>query len=110
MPVTVVVGAQWGDEGKAKVIDLQLLYADRSPRFGFADNIRIHHTRNRGPEVMRDLMTRWGQSVSFHDFEHVTVWASELWPTDGDSASKRARFVDASAELIGAVDGAMESV
>jgi adenylosuccinate synthase len=22
MPVTVVVGAQWGDEGKAKVIDL----------------------------------------------------------------------------------------
>jgi len=50
-------------------IDLQLLYADRSPRFGFADNIRIHHTRNRGPEAMRDLMTRWGQSVSFHDFE-----------------------------------------
>ncbi|MBT5864909.1 MAG: adenylosuccinate synthase, partial [Ilumatobacter sp.] len=22
MPVTVVIGAQWGDEGKAKVIDL----------------------------------------------------------------------------------------
>ncbi len=22
MPVTVVVGAQWGDEGKAKIIDL----------------------------------------------------------------------------------------
>jgi probable F420-dependent oxidoreductase len=45
-----------------------------------------------------------------HGFEHVTVWASELWPTDGDSASKRARFLDASAELIGAVDGATESV
>lgn len=50
-------------------IELQLLYADRSPRFGFADNIRIHQSQDRGPEVMRDLMTRWGQSVSFHDFE-----------------------------------------
>ncbi|NDD62061.1 MAG: adenylosuccinate synthase, partial [Actinobacteria bacterium] len=28
MPVTVVVGTQWGDEGKAKVIDL--LAADHS--------------------------------------------------------------------------------
>jgi probable F420-dependent oxidoreductase len=45
-----------------------------------------------------------------HGFEHVTVWASELWPTEGDPASKRARFLDASAELIGAVDGATESV
>ena len=45
-----------------------------------------------------------------HDFEHVTVWASELWPTEGDQASKRAGFLDAAAELIGAVDGAMESV
>jgi hypothetical protein len=40
----------------------------------------------------------------------VTVWASELWPTEGDPASKRAGFLDAAAELIGAVHGAIEPV
>jgi probable F420-dependent oxidoreductase len=45
-----------------------------------------------------------------HGFEHVTVWANELWPTEGSPASRRARFLEASAELLGAVNGAMESV
>ena len=33
-----------------------------------------------------------------HGFEHVTVWATQLWPDDGDLASKRDRLLEA-AEL-----------
>ena len=51
----------------------------------------------------RDELVRYAD----HGFEHVTVWANELWPAEGDLASKRARFLEASAELL---DGAMESV
>ncbi len=50
-------------------IELQLLYADRSPRSGFADNIAAHKERQPGDGALRELMIRWGQSVSFHDFE-----------------------------------------
>jgi S-adenosylmethionine-dependent methyltransferase len=50
-------------------LDLQALYADRSPRATFADNIAIHRRRQRDSAGMREVLTRWGQSVSFHDFE-----------------------------------------
>ena len=33
-------------------------------------------------------------------FEHVTVWANELWPRDGAPAEKRERFLAAAAELL----------
>jgi adenylosuccinate synthase len=33
MPTKVVVGAQWGDEGKAKVVDFLTLEADIVARF-----------------------------------------------------------------------------
>ncbi len=33
-------------------------------------------------------------------FEHVTVWASELWPKDGSIAAKQERFAAAAAELL----------
>jgi alkanesulfonate monooxygenase SsuD/methylene tetrahydromethanopterin reductase-like flavin-dependent oxidoreductase (luciferase family) len=33
-------------------------------------------------------------------FDHVTVWAHELWPAQGDMASKEARFAVAAAELL----------
>lgn len=35
-----------------------------------------------------------------HDFEHVTVWANQLWPEDGDLASKRERFLAAAGTLL----------
>lgn len=38
-----------------------------------------------------------------HGFEHVTVWANQLWPVDGDPATKQEQFAEAAAELIGAV-------
>ena len=33
-------------------------------------------------------------------FEHVTVWANQLWPADGAPAEKRERFLEASAALL----------
>ncbi len=50
-------------------VDLQLLYAGRSPRATFVTNIAAHRERQVGDAALRELMIRWGQSVSFHDFE-----------------------------------------
>jgi ubiquinone/menaquinone biosynthesis C-methylase UbiE len=50
-------------------IELQLLYADRSPRENFAANVAAHQARQPGDAALRELLIRWGQSVSFHDFE-----------------------------------------
>jgi adenylosuccinate synthase len=38
MPVTIIVGAQWGDEGKGKVIDMLAERADAVVRFSGGDN------------------------------------------------------------------------
>ncbi len=38
MPCTVIVGAQWGDEGKGKVIDLLAARADVVIRFQGGNN------------------------------------------------------------------------
>jgi probable F420-dependent oxidoreductase len=35
-----------------------------------------------------------------HGFEHVTVWAHQLWPSDGDPVSKLDRFAQSAADLI----------
>ncbi len=38
MPVVVIVGAQWGDEGKGKVVDLYTEHADMVARYGGGAN------------------------------------------------------------------------
>jgi adenylosuccinate synthase len=38
MPVTVIVGAQWGDEGKGRVVDYFAVQADMVARFNGGDN------------------------------------------------------------------------
>ncbi|MEK7500733.1 MAG: adenylosuccinate synthetase, partial [Patescibacteria group bacterium] len=38
MPMIVVVGAQWGDEGKGKVVDLLAAQADIVARYGGGAN------------------------------------------------------------------------
>ena len=38
MPVTIVIGAQWGDEGKGKVVDLLAQQVDMVVRFSGGDN------------------------------------------------------------------------
>ena len=35
-----------------------------------------------------------------HGFEHITVWANELWPSGGPLESKRERFFTVAAELL----------
>ena len=35
-----------------------------------------------------------------HGFEHVTVWANQLWPAEGELAEKQERFAAAAAELL----------
>jgi probable F420-dependent oxidoreductase len=35
-----------------------------------------------------------------HGFEHVTVWANQLWPEEGALAEKQERFAAAAAELL----------
>ncbi|KKR45131.1 MAG: Adenylosuccinate synthetase [Parcubacteria group bacterium GW2011_GWB1_40_14] len=38
MPVTVVLGAQWGDEGKGKIVDMLAQNADYVIRFNGGNN------------------------------------------------------------------------
>jgi adenylosuccinate synthase len=48
MPVTVILGAQWGDEGKGKITDLLAAQADIVARFAGGDN--AGHTVTVGAE------------------------------------------------------------
>jgi probable F420-dependent oxidoreductase len=43
-----------------------------------------------------DALARYAE----HDFEHVTVWANQLWPEEGDLASKREQFLHAAETLL----------
>ena len=52
------------------------------------------HVRMAGRDP--DALTRYAE----HDFEHVTVWANQLWPEHGDLAAKRERFLDAAGALL----------
>ncbi len=48
MPITVILGAQWGDEGKGKITDLLAAEADLVARYGGGDN--AGHTVTVGQE------------------------------------------------------------
>jgi adenylosuccinate synthase len=48
MPITVIIGAQWGDEGKGKITDLLAAEADVVARYGGGDN--AGHTVTVGTE------------------------------------------------------------
>jgi adenylosuccinate synthase len=48
MPITVILGAQWGDEGKGKITDLLAAEADVVARYGGGDN--AGHTVTVGAE------------------------------------------------------------
>lgn len=51
MPVTIVVGAQWGDEGKGRIADLLAAEADIVARYSGGDN--AGHTVNVGDQVFK---------------------------------------------------------
>ena len=54
MSVTVVVGAQWGDEGKGKIVDL--LAADGDGRALPGRQQRRPHARHRGKKIVLHLI------------------------------------------------------
>ena len=51
MPVTIVLGAQWGDEGKGRAVDSLASKADIVARFAGGDN--AGHTVNVGNEIFK---------------------------------------------------------
>ena len=51
MPAVVVVGAQWGDEGKGKVVDILTEHADMVVRYAGGPN--AGHTLVVGDELIR---------------------------------------------------------
>ncbi len=53
MPVTVVVGAQWGDEGKGKIVDMLAEKADLVVRFSGGDNAGHTIINNIGKFALR---------------------------------------------------------
>lgn len=50
-------------------IELQMKVAKDSPRFDFRDNVERFVKKGAKPRRMRELLSRWGQSVSFHEFD-----------------------------------------
>lgn len=58
MPVTIVVGAQWGDEGKGRVVDWLARAADGVARYAGGDN--AGHTVVVGDEVFKLHLTPSG--------------------------------------------------
>ena len=51
MPLSVVVGAQWGDEGKGRIVDLLAAKADIVARYYGGDN--AGHTVTVGDETFK---------------------------------------------------------
>ena len=51
MPLEIVVGAQWGDEGKGRVVDLLSEHADISARYNGGDN--AGHTVTVGDQIFK---------------------------------------------------------
>ena len=51
MPITIVVGTQWGDEGKGRVIDFLAAEADMVARYSGGDN--AGHTVTVGNQIFK---------------------------------------------------------
>ena len=50
MPLTIIVGAQWGDEGKGRVVDLLAANADIVARY-YYDNGAVRYRLRHDDEV-----------------------------------------------------------
>ncbi|MFN3706582.1 MAG: adenylosuccinate synthetase, partial [Thermoflexales bacterium] len=62
MPITVLLGAQWGDEGKGRITDALAKEADIVARFNGGDN--AGHSLTIGSQVVRLHLLPSG---TFHD-------------------------------------------
>ena len=74
MPGLVIVGAQWGDEGKGKVVDLLAEQADLV--------IRFQGGNNAGHTIVRD-----GETFKFHLVPSGILYPGKLCAIGNGSAS-----------------------
>ena len=68
MPATVIVGLQWGDEGKGKTTDFLAEQTAMVVRYQGGDN--AGHTVVRGDEVFKLRLTPSGRAVPAHHIGH----------------------------------------
>ena len=83
MPVLVVVGAQWGDEGKGKVTDLLCEQADVVVRYQGGNNAG-HTVENRAGQVRPPPRALRHLQPQHHLASSATVW----WSTPPSSATE----------------------
>ena len=69
MPATIVIGAQWGDEGKGRVADWLAAEADVVARYAGGDN--AGHTVVVGEKIFKLRINGPGKVVSPHQQEHA---------------------------------------
>ena len=74
MPGIVIVGAQWGDEGKGKITDLLAERADAVVRFQGGKN--AGHTIVRGDEDWKFHLIPSGSSIRARRASSATAWSS----------------------------------
>jgi adenylosuccinate synthase len=105
MPVTAIVGAQWGDEGKGKITDLMAQDADLVMRFGGGSNaghtvinsfgeFKLHLTPCGifNPKAISLVGTGTVVDPDCLRSELESLWAAGV-PTDGLRISSRAHLI-----------------
>lgn len=105
MPVTAIVGAQWGDEGKGKITDLMAQDADLVMRFGGGSNaghtvvnsfgeFKLHLTPCGifNPNAVSLVGTGTVVDPDSLRLELESLWAAGV-PTDGLRISSRAHLI-----------------
>ena len=72
MPATIVIGAQWGDEGKGRVADWLAAEADVVARYAGGDN--AGHTVVVGEKFLNSISYPQGFCTSMWFAFWVTAW------------------------------------
>ena len=100
MPATVVIGAQWGDEGKGKVVDLLAERSDVVARYQGGNN--AGHTIVAGDEVYKLNLVPVGDPLPRHALHHRQRHASSTratsarrWPGSRSAACRSTRCASA---------------
>src|SRR5437588_514918 len=73
MANVVIVGAQWGDEGKGKVVDLYTEFADGVVRFGIGPAYEAKMAR-RGVRMSDLLDEKRFRPLYEHNLEEMGAW------------------------------------
>ncbi len=74
MPLNILVGTQWGDEGKGRIVDLLSAQSDYVVRYNGGDN--AGHTVTVGDETFKLHVN------SLRYCTHTHHWRTGKWPGD----------------------------